>query len=91
MEQLLNLLDSYNNVVFDVSVFSADDLVSLQGVKFNVYDYYKEETAIRLVNESGAELVLPNKCQHLIDDDEEDYWLFRHNNIEVILMIESVE
>lgn len=91
MEQLLNLLDSYNNVVFDVSVFSADDLVSLQGVKFNVYDYYKEETAIRLVNEFGAELVLPNKCQLLIDDDEEDYWLFRHNNIEVIIMIESVE
>ena len=87
MNKFLRMLDQYDKIVLDVSVFTDDDALSIQNMKFSVYDYYKEESFLKLVQFSGSELVLPMKdCYYLNEEDDTDSWVFKHGNVEIYIL-----
>ena len=92
MNEFLSMLNQYDKIVLDVNVFSNDDAVSLQGMRFSVYDYYEEETYIKLVQFNGAELVLPiDKCSYLDEDEDGGNWVFKHGDLNIFIFPNYLE
>lgn len=92
MNDFLSMLNQYDKIVLDVNVFTDDDAVLLQGIKFNVYDYYEEETYLKLVQFNGAELILPKEeCSYLSEEEDGGNWVFKHGNLQIFILPSYLE
>ena len=92
MNEFLKMLNQFDKIVLDVSIFTDDDAVLLQNIKFSVYDYYEEETFLKLVQVNGAELILPvDECSYLSEEEDGGNWVFKHGNLQIFILPSYLE
>jgi len=90
MNELIRLFDETDDaIVFNIYIYSEDNLFSIwNGYKF-ITDYYElKENIIILYNIEGYALSLPiNACNYYIDEYGDETWEFIHNDLRIIMML----
>ena len=85
-----NFKEMLNNdkVVLRIDIFTDDESIIFNGIRFNL-NYYSEESGyIRLIDDDGQELILPLECRYI--EDEIETWVFRTNNVELYIYSEEI-
>ena len=86
MEKFMELLNN-DKVVLRIDMFTEDETIFLTGITFNIDDYSVAKDYIKLIDDSGLELVLPNEVNHVEDEDEFGTWIFKKGNTEIYIYV----
>lgn len=88
MKNMMEVLNNNDKVVLDVSMYYKDDIVVLNGIKFDVFDYSLEDDYIRLIQENGAEMIIPT--DNITYMEEDDTWMYKDADIELFIFIDNI-
>lgn len=88
MNNLIEILNENDKIILDVSMYYKNDLVVLNGVKFDVFDYSIEDDYLRLIQENGSEMIMPiNEITYI---EEDDTWIYEDSDVELFIFVDNI-